>query len=104
MCSRAQVLEVLHCHQKAPVPVLRDGPVMSRQIVSVEAAACGHPLSGDIPYLLWLCDVLAVEAFNTSILYDMRPYKLTICRYACTQWKNVTNQRLIYTFTIYLIK
>ena len=56
MCGRAQVLEVLHCHQKAPVPVLRGGPVMSSQIVSAEAAAYGHPLSGDIPYLLLLYD------------------------------------------------
>lgn len=59
------------CHTvtpEAPVPVLRDGLVMSSLIESVAATACGLPCSGDIPYLLFLCDVLDAEAFNTLML------------------------------------
>lgn len=56
------------CHTvtpEVPAPVLGDGPVMSGLIVSAAATACGRPLSGDIPYLLRLYDVFAVEAVNT---------------------------------------
>lgn len=41
------------------------GHGMSSRIVSAEA--CGHLLSGDMPYLLWLCDDLASEAFSTIV-------------------------------------
>lgn len=44
---------------------------MSSLIGSAAATACGHPLPGDIPYLLWLCDgpATSAEGYIRHILY-----------------------------------
>ncbi len=52
---------------EAPLPVLRDGHVMSSLIGSEAATTFGRPLPGDIPYLLQLYDgSTAAEAYYYS--------------------------------------
>lgn len=52
---------------EAPVPDLGDGSVMSSLIGSAAATTCRHPLSGDIPYLLWFYDGLTAAEENTIL-------------------------------------
>lgn len=67
--GRAQVLEVSHCHPRSASTCPQGHPVMSSLIGSAAATACGRPLPGDIPYLLWRYDgPAAAQAYISHML------------------------------------